>query len=216
MSRHLRRPSTAAVLAAALTAAALTVAALLIGPVQPAYAHNVLRKASPAQDAELKKAPTRITLEFMQKLNPSFTTITLSDADKQQVTVGEPEVSGTKGTVSIDPTLANGVYTVAYRVVSADGHPVQGSYTFTVADPTATAEPSPSPSASEPAPESSAPPSVEPSATAVAASPAASGSSDGPGTTALLAGGGVVLVLVAAAAVFLLRRRSTAEGGPTR
>ncbi|GIJ08128.1 copper resistance protein CopC [Micromonospora andamanensis] len=212
MSSHLRRRSTAAVLAAALTVAT----ALLIGPVQPAYAHNVLRKATPAQDATLKKAPSKITLEFLQKLNPKFTTITLSDADKQQVTVGEPEVSGTKGIVSIDPTLPNGVYTVAYRVVSADGHPVQGSYTFTVADPTATAEPSPSPTASEPAPTTPASPSAEPSASAASASPAASGSSDSPGTAALLAGGGVLLALVAGAAVLLLRRRAATRGGPTR
>ncbi|WBB56259.1 copper resistance CopC family protein [Verrucosispora sp. WMMD573] len=202
MSRHLHRP-----LAAAL-AATLAATALLIGPVAPAYAHNVLSKATPAQDAKLKKAPTRITLEFLQKLNPSFTTITLSDADKQQVTTGEPEVSGTKGTVAIESPLANGVYTVAYRVVSKDGHPVQGSYKFTVADPTATAapspSPSPSPSVSAPAPTTSAP-SAEP--TAAAASPAASSSSGGPGTMALLAGGGVLLALVAAAAVLLRRRR---------
>ncbi|MCZ7421258.1 MULTISPECIES: copper resistance CopC family protein [unclassified Micromonospora] len=207
MSRHPHRP-----LAAAL-AAALAATALLLGPVSPAYAHNVLRKATPAQDATLKKAPTRITLEFLQKLNPSFTTITLSDADKQQVTTGEPEVSGTKGTVTIEPPLANGVYTVAYRVVSRDGHPVQGSYTFTVADPTATAEPSPSPPTSEPAPTPSATPSAEPTAST---SPVASDSSDGPGTTALLAGGGIVLALVAAAAVLLLRRRSAAGGDPAR
>ncbi|WFE45187.1 copper resistance CopC family protein [Verrucosispora sp. WMMD1129] len=209
MSRRIHRP-----LAAAL-AATLAATALLLGPVAPAYAHNVLRKATPAQDAELKKAPTRITLEFLQKLNPSFTTITLSDADKQQVTTGEPEVSGTKGTITIEPPLANGVYTVAYRVVSTDGHPVQGSYKFTVADPTATAEPSPSPTVSEPAP-TSVPPSAEPTASAAAASPAASSSSGGPGTAALLAGGGIVLALVAAAAVLLLRRRSTTGGNPAR
>ncbi|MEG3633230.1 copper resistance protein CopC [Micromonospora palythoicola] len=207
MSRHPHRP-----LAAAL-AAALAATALLLGPVSPAYAHNVLRKATPAQDAKLKKAPTRITLEFLQTLNPSFTTITLSDADKQQVTTGEPEVSGAKGTITIEPPLANGVYTVAYRVVSKDGHPVQGSYKFTVADPTATAEPSPSPAASEPAPTPSATPSAEPTAST---SPVASDSSDGPGTTALLAGGGIVLVLVAAATVLLLRRRSAAGGDPAR
>ncbi|MBQ1025239.1 copper resistance CopC family protein [Micromonospora sp. C95] len=210
MSQRLRRP-----LAAAL-AATLAAAALLVGPVSPAYAHNALRKATPAQDAELKKAPTRITLEFLQKLNPSFTTITLSDADKQQVATSEPKVSGTKGTVTIDQSLANGVYTVAYRVVSTDGHPVQASYKFTVADPTATADPSPSPTASEPASSPSASPSAEPTASAAAASPAASSSSGGPGTAVLLAGGGILLALVAGAVVLLLRRRSATGGDPAR
>ncbi|MFV2103895.1 copper resistance CopC family protein [Micromonospora sp. LOL_024] len=195
---RLRRPLTAGCLAATLTAAAM-----LIGPVAPAYAHNVLRKATPAQDAELTKSPTEITLEFMQKLNPSFTTITLSDANKQTVATADPEVTGVKGTIAIDAPLANGVYTVAYRVVSTDGHPVQGSYKFTVADPAATAEPAPSAS---PEPSASATPAAPPTS-AAAASPAANDSSGGSGTTALLAGAGVLIALIAGAAVLLLRRR---------
>ncbi|MBX7269362.1 copper resistance protein CopC [Micromonospora sp. Llam7] len=199
---RLRRPLTAGLLAAVLAAAAL-----LVPPASPAYAHNALRKATPAQDAELTTPPSRITLEFMQKLNPSLTTITLSDAGKQKVATGEPDVTGAKGTVTIEAPLANGTYTVGYRVVSADGHPVQGSYKFTVADPTATAEPTPSatPAGSEPA----ATPSAAPTS-AAAASPAASGSSGGSGTVAPLAG--VLVALVAGAAVVLLRRRRAGGG----
>ncbi|PZG12835.1 copper resistance protein CopC [Micromonospora craterilacus] len=204
MPIRLRRQLTAGLLAAALAATAL-----LLGPISPAYAHNVLRKASPAQDARLKTSPAKITLEFMQKLNPTFTTITLSDAAEQKVATGEPEVTGTKGTVTIDAPLANGTYTVAYRVVSTDGHPVQGSYRFTVADPTASAEPtvSASPEASEAA---ATPSAAATSASSASASPVASGSSrGGPGALALLAGGGVLVLAVAGAVVFLLRRRAS-------
>ncbi|MEV6814739.1 copper resistance CopC family protein [Micromonospora sp. NPDC051296] len=206
MPIRLRRPLTAGLLAAALAATAL-----LLGPGSPAYAHNVLRKASPAQDAKLTTPPVKITLEFMQKLNPTFTTITLSDAAEQKVATGEPEVTGTKGTVTIDAPLANGTYTVAYRVVSTDGHPVQGSYRFTVADPTASAEPtvSASPEASEAAATPSAV-ATSAAASSASASPVASGSSGGgPGALALLAGGGVLVLAVAGAVVFLLRRRAT-------
>ncbi|TCB99622.1 copper resistance protein CopC [Micromonospora zingiberis] len=194
--------------ALSLVAALLAATALLAGPASPAYAHNVLRKATPAQDAELTKAPAKVTLDFLQKLNPSFTTITLSDADKQPVATSEPEVDGTKGTVTIDSTLANGVYTVAYRVVSLDGHPVQGSYTFTVADPTATAEPSPTPSPEASQPAESPSPTAE-QTSAAPASPAASGSSGGAGTIALLAGAVVLAALVIGAVVVLLRRRQS-------
>ncbi|BCJ58844.1 copper resistance CopC family protein [Micromonospora endophytica] len=204
MLRHLRRPFATGL------AATLAVAALLVAPASPAYAHNALRKATPTQDAELESAPTKITLEFMQKLNPQFTTITLSDADKQQVDVSEPEISGTKGTVAIDVPLANGVYTVAYRVVSVDGHPVQGSYKFTVADPTATASPSPSPS-----PEPSEPAETTPAAptSAAAASPAASNSST---TSSVLIGLGAGLALVGlVVGVLLFRRRRGGAGTPS-
>ncbi|MFG2064105.1 copper resistance CopC family protein [Micromonospora sp. NPDC048871] len=196
-----------------LVAALLAATALLVAPVTPAYAHNVLRKATPAQDAELTKAPKKITLDFLQKLNPAFTTITLSDADKQPVATGEPEVEGTKGTVTIDSTLPNGVYTVAYRVVSSDGHPVQGSYKFTVADPSATAEPSPSPSPSPEPTEPTESPSPTAEQTSVApASPAAGDSSGGgAGTAALLTGAAVLAALAIGAVVVLLRRRRSGD-----
>ncbi|WP_374197499.1 copper resistance protein CopC [Micromonospora sp. RL09-050-HVF-A] len=120
-------------LAAALLAAAL---ALLVAAT-PAWAHNSLTSASPAREATLSRAPTEITLEFLARLDPAFTTIVLTDGTKRRVPTGDPVVDGTKSTVQVTDTLPNGTYTVAYRVVSADGHPVQGSYPFTVADPAA-------------------------------------------------------------------------------
>ncbi|MEV5767765.1 copper resistance CopC family protein, partial [Micromonospora sp. NPDC052213] len=136
MPTRFRRPT-----AAGLVTAALAVAALLLVPAAPAAAHNTLQSASPAKESRLTTAPTQVKLTFMQKLDPAFTTIALTDAAQAKVATGEPVVTGTTGTVTIDRPLANGTYTVAYRVVSADGHPVQGSYRFTVADPSASASP---------------------------------------------------------------------------
>jgi copper resistance protein C len=51
------------------------------------------------------------------------------------VPAAAPAVDAESGTVSLTRPLSNGAYTVAYRVVSVDGHTVQGSYLFTVADP---------------------------------------------------------------------------------
>lgn len=192
------RSTPAGFLAAALAAALLLVLAA------PAAAHNSLKAATPAKNAQLATAPTEITLEFLQKLDPAFTTIVLSDAAQQKIPTGEPMVTGATGTISIDGTLPNGTYTVAYRVVSADGHPVQGSYPFTVADPAGTEAPPPVSPAAEP----------DPTATdATSASPASAtgGDNDGGGPGALaVVGVGIVLVLVAGTAVLLRRRRGTA------
>lgn len=133
----------------------------------------------------------------MQKLNPAFTTITLSDSAQQKVAISEPAVTGAEGTITIDRALANDTYTVAYRVVSADGHPVQGSYRFAVADPTATASPD------APARTTSTSAAV-PSATS--ASPAAATRDDNPGGM-VLAGGAILLAMVIAAGAVLLSRR---------
>ncbi|MEU0958753.1 copper resistance CopC family protein [Micromonospora aurantiaca (nom. illeg.)] len=196
----MRTRSVTALLAAALTA-------LLLVPATPAAAHNSLQEATPARDARLTAAPTQVTLRFLQGLNPSFTTITVSDAAQRTVPTSAPAVDGATGTVTIDEPLGNGTYTVAYRVVSRDGHPVQGSYRFTVADPAA------------PAP--SAPASAAPTPTAVAASagvdgaddPDASGTrsgDDGP-PVALLAGGAVAGLLVITGIVLLVARRARAR-----
>ncbi|WP_422751789.1 copper resistance CopC family protein [Micromonospora sp. WMMD708] len=158
----------------------------------PARAHNGLRSASPARDATLTRAPTAITLEFLARLDPALTTIVLTDGTKRRVATGDPVVSGATGSVQVTGPLPNGTYTVAYRVVSADGHPVQGSYPFTVADPAGAAAPEPEPPG--------------PSAGAVA--PARGGGrATIVGATVVAVTGSAVVVLLAAA-VLRRRRRS--------
>jgi copper resistance protein C len=113
----------------------LAVIAAVLGPGAPAWAHNELIGADPAAGATLTSAPAAVTLRFAQKLNPTYTTIVLSDAAKHAVPTSTPAVVEGAGTVKPVSALANGIYIVAYRIVSLDGHVVQGSYTFTVADP---------------------------------------------------------------------------------
>ncbi|MFE9655818.1 copper resistance protein CopC [Micromonospora sp. NPDC006431] len=186
-----------------LVAAVLAAMAVLLAPATPAAAHNSLQAANPAQDARLSTPPTQITLKFLQKLDPAFTTIVLSDASQRKVPTSEPAVTAATGRVTISQPLSTGTYTVAYRVVSADGHPVQGSYSFTVA----------APAASTAAPTASAAPGVAAPAAAAspaAASPAASSRrSDGSGPILLVAGGVTVAVVVAGVVVLRRRRRAT-------
>ncbi|WP_174537245.1 copper resistance CopC family protein [Micromonospora chalcea] len=189
--------------------AALFTAALLLVPATPAAAHNSLQEATPARDARLTTAPTQVTLQFLQRLNPAFTTITLRDAADRPVPASAPAVEGTTGTVRIEEPLGNGTYTVAYRVVSRDGHPVQGSYRFTVADPAAPPAASPSPTTDTPAgATASAPAAASAGADASPASADASaGSDDGGLPVGLLVGGAVAAVVAAGVTALLLRRR---------
>ncbi|MEU5942924.1 copper resistance CopC family protein [Micromonospora sp. NPDC047548] len=200
MPTRIRRPSFAGPVAAVLAALAV-----LLAPASPAAAHNSIQAANPAQDARLSAPPTQITLTFLQKLDPAFTTIVLSDADQRKVPTSEPAVTGATGTVTISPPLANGNYTVAYRVVSADGHPVQGSYSFTIADPTASTAPDVAASGAADA-NAASPAAASPAAVA---SPAASSRRSGRTGLALLVAGGVLVVAVVAGAVMLRRRRRT-------
>ncbi|MEU8163343.1 copper resistance CopC family protein [Micromonospora parva] len=172
-----------------LGAAVLAVLVAVLIPAGPAWAHNSLRAATPARDATLSSAPTEVTLEFMRRLDPTFTTIVLTDAAKRKLPTGEPVVTGATSTVRVTDTLPNGTYTVAYRVVSVDGHPVQGSYPFTVADPSSSAAPVANLSASAPA-------------------PAAAGAESDDGPSGVLVAGAALSLLVLVTAVGLRWRRT--------
>ncbi|MEV0216269.1 copper resistance CopC family protein [Micromonospora sp. NPDC050695] len=171
-----------------LGAAVLTVLVALLVPAAPAWAHNSLRSSTPARDATLPSAPVEVTLEFMRRLDPAFTTIVLTDATRQKIPTGDPVVVGATSTVRVTGPLPNGTYTVGYRVVSADGHPAQGSYPFTVADPTSTA--APVRDASTPAPPAAA---VQP----------------GGGSSAGVRLAGAALAVLAVVVAGLLLRRAT-------
>ena len=121
----------------------LVAAALLavLAPATPAWAHTALVSSDPARGATLTKAPTTVTLVFSQKLNPDFSTVVLSDAATRRIAASTPVVDDVNATITVGQALANGSYTVAYRVVSQDGHTVQDSYRFTVADPALPAAP---------------------------------------------------------------------------
>lgn len=110
-------------------------AAVVLATGAPAWAHNQLAGSDPAAGATLPAAPRTVTLRFTQQLSPDFTTIAVSDAARRRVPTSAPAISSGTGAVTIDGAMNNGVYTVAFRTVSVDGHTVQGSYTFTVADP---------------------------------------------------------------------------------
>ncbi|MEU4689819.1 copper resistance CopC family protein [Actinoplanes sp. NPDC023714] len=111
---------------------ALAVLAAVLAPGTPAWAHATLVAADPARDAALAQAPATVSLRFNERLNPDFTTIVLSDAARQRIPASDVAVHDMTGTVTVTGPLSDGVYTVAYRVVSVDGHTVQGSYPVTV------------------------------------------------------------------------------------
>jgi methionine-rich copper-binding protein CopC len=202
---------------AGVTRALLAGAALLVVllPGAPAWAHTELLGTTPAKGATVTKAPAAIALKFSQSPNPDFTQIVVSDAAKQPVPVSRPAVEKGTAKVTFTSPPANGVYTVAYRIVSSDGHTVKGSYTFTVADPAQpSAAPSTAPATSTDPPttaEGSAPANSAP-ANSAAPIPAAENSPDDEGglpTGALIGLGAVVAAGAAAGVLFALRRKRT-------
>jgi methionine-rich copper-binding protein CopC len=113
-------------------ALALTVVAVL-GTATPALAHNVLISSDPANGSSIAAGPQKISLTFDQYVQ---------GADVNQIAVTGPgggqwaegPISVVNNVISapLRPLGPAGKYTIGYRVLSADGHPVTGELTFTL------------------------------------------------------------------------------------
>lgn len=106
---------------------------LLLTPA-PLSAHAFLTKSVPAQRAVLFRSPVKIQLWFNERLEPRYSSLTLTTADGKPVEIDKAEVSAEDPkqlAVSIKP-LPAGLYVVKYRVLSVDGHVVQDQFPFTV------------------------------------------------------------------------------------
>ncbi|HEY9314887.1 copper resistance CopC family protein [Williamsia sp.] len=98
-----------------------------------AFAHSALVSSTPPADGVLERSPSSIELTFNQDVSESFATIALREGADTQLEVSAPAVSGATVTSRVSGDLAPGGYTVGYRVVSADGHPITGQFSFAIA-----------------------------------------------------------------------------------
>lgn len=115
----------------------LTVGALLAGA-GTASAHAVLVSTDPAGDSVLPTLPAQVTLTFGEAVQLPAGSVRVFDPDGVQVDDGHPRGRGDTVRVGIRPGPGQGSYTVAWRVISADTHPVSGAFVFSVGHPSAT------------------------------------------------------------------------------
>ena len=124
-------------------AALLWTGALCALAPSPVAAHAELLFTTPAAGASLPQAPSELTMTFSEAIDPITASLTVANESGDPVLgVGTPTVdrAGTTASVSL-PFLPASLYTVSYRVTSAeDGHITEGSWLFLV-DPTGTRTP---------------------------------------------------------------------------
>jgi copper transport protein len=98
-----------------------------------AFAHAALIKAEPEMDARLPESPPQVSLTFNERLEEGLYYIKVYDSGKKQVTAANAVMNSTRTGLYLDlPKLADGDYIVTYHVISADGHPVEGTYLFSI------------------------------------------------------------------------------------
>ncbi|WP_181871051.1 copper resistance CopC family protein [Sphaerisporangium album] len=170
-----------------------------------ALAHDSLKSSTPAKNAVVTGLD-QIELEFSARV--SFPAVVLTDAAGRRFESGPPTAEGPKVIEKVAGPLPSGSYVIAWRVVSSDGHPVEGEIPFTVNAPGVTAPAPAAPSASTP--EATAQGATAPGATAPSSGETAPGGGFPVWIWAVLA---LFVVVVAA---MLLRGRGSARPGPTR
>lgn len=115
-----------------------------------AQAHADLVHSNPAAGSQLKTLPTEVTVQFDDDLlvlgGAKTNVLAVRDPQGRQVDLKNSKVSGATLTVGLSPSNVTGTFTVSWRVVSGDGHPVEGTFQFAVG----TQLVSPSPQSSAP------------------------------------------------------------------
>ncbi|WP_369021740.1 copper resistance CopC family protein [Paenarthrobacter ureafaciens] len=206
MTFSFRRACAAATLTAFLALTALAGAA-------PAQAHDALASTSPSNGQTITENPGKVSITLNNAPDtriPGSNSIEVTAPDGHVVSTGDITADGATLSIAADIDHA-GEHTVAWRAVSADGHPIEGNFFFTYA-------PAEGEGHSEPAaPTTGAAPATPAGSASVApetaaATPTSSQSGD---NTGLIIGIGAVLLVLVAASAYLIGRRTKANASST-
>jgi copper transport protein len=121
-------------------ALAILLSALALGGIAggsaPASAHASVVDTDPLDGSVLTTSPDRLRVTFNETIRLSADAVELYDSTGKPVSA---RVTGQGSSLAVSPEqLAAGTYALTWRVISADGHPVAGSLSFSVVRPSAT------------------------------------------------------------------------------
>jgi methionine-rich copper-binding protein CopC len=194
-------------------AAVLTFVALLL-VAGPASAHDQLLSSDPKDGATLDEHPASISLTFSAAPLDTGIEIALVGPDGVTAQGQDIQVDDKVVTAQLADDLPGGRYDVAWHVVSSDGHPIDGEFSYTVeaaAEPTVT----PSEAGEEAEPTEAATPASEAADEPTEPSELA-GSGDGAGTSGLAVTGGIVAAVLVVLGVVVMMRRKILENDRLR
>jgi copper transport protein len=99
-----------------------------------AWAHAALLRTVPEASGTVNAAPPAVRLTYSEPIEPRFAIVSVTDAAGKDVTSGEPAGAPGSPQTLVTPLehVPEGWYLVFWRVISADGHPVRGAFTFAV------------------------------------------------------------------------------------
>ncbi|ETT58057.1 copper resistance protein CopC [Paenibacillus sp. FSL H8-0457] len=105
------------------------------------WAHSKLESSTPAADAKITESVKEVNLSFNENIDENLSTLKVKNAQGEEVEVSEVKVNQNTMAGTLAGPLPSGSYTVEWKIVGGDGHPVDGTYAFEVDAPEGEAAP---------------------------------------------------------------------------
>lgn len=99
------------------------------------FAHAYIKVSSPLENEQLEKPPDKITIQFNETILKTHHSLKVYDSSGKRVDKNDWHVDSEDATIfecSVKDHLPNGVYRIRWKVISADGHPVEGVIPFQI------------------------------------------------------------------------------------
>ena len=183
-----------------LLAATVTACLALLLGAAPAFAHTRLESSDPADGSSVATGPDTVSLTFNEDIQAEFAVLKVVGPDGTEYQNGSVSAGGGQVSTAVSPLGPAGTYQVNYRVVSDDGHPVQGKLSFTLTTP--------GPAVAQATQAAAAAPSAGAAPVAAPVAPQAAATPDGGTPIWPWLVGAVILVAGGAVAALRLGRRS--------
>lgn len=110
----------------------LLAALVLLGLAAPASAHDQLTASSPADGEVLTTAPSSLVLTYSAGIQTIGADVQVTGPDGGDYRLGDLTIQGSQVDVPLRTDPGSGAYQVIWRVISSDGHPIDGSFSYTL------------------------------------------------------------------------------------
>ncbi|MEK4810773.1 MULTISPECIES: copper resistance CopC/CopD family protein [Bacillus] len=109
---------------------------LIISIPKSTSAHAYVVKSNPVENETLKEAPSVVKIEFDEDIQvSSFNTLYVRDTSGKRVDLKDAHIDKKNKKLleaGLKENLKNGLYSIQWKVISADGHPIQGVIPFRI------------------------------------------------------------------------------------